>query len=98
MSLNCSGRSGKGICKTGCVGVREEDAAASTADFSCRGDGDQQSDRSTKRGGQGVVYPPPPSPAPAPRARSAEPPDVQQPHDPEGDRKNQKEPEHLSPG
>src|SRR6266849_3965716 len=91
MTLNCSGRSGKGICKTGCVGVREEDAAASTADFSCRGDGDQQSDRSTKRGGQGVLYPRPPTGVPARGARRAELPDVHQPDDREWGGKTQRD-------
>src|SRR5712671_533007 len=95
MTPNCSGRSGKGICKTGCFGVREEDAAASTADFSCRGDGDQQSDRSTKRGGEGVLYPRPPTGVPARGARRAELPDVHQPDDREWDGKTQRDREDV---
>src|SRR5665811_2069605 len=63
------------------IGVREKNAAASTADFSCRGDGDQQPDRSTKRGGQGVLPPRPLAGVPAPGAGRAEFPHVHQPDD-----------------
>src|ERR1017187_81985 len=79
----------KGICRAGCIEVREKNAAASTADFPRRGDGDQQPDRSTNGGGQGVLSPRSPAGVPARGARRAEFPYVHQPDDRRWDRETQ---------
>src|ERR1017187_1590968 len=76
----------KGICRPGCIEVREKNAAASTADFPRRGDGDQQPDRGTNGGGQGVLSPRSPAGVPARGARRAEFPYVHQPDDRRWDR------------
>src|ERR1017187_9172632 len=85
----------KGICRPGCIEVREKNAAASTADFPRRGDGDQQPDRGTNGGGQGVLSPRSPAGVSARRARRAELPHVHQPDDRRRDRKAQRDREDV---
>src|ERR1017187_8437476 len=72
---------GNGFAEGAAIGVRKKNAAASTADFSCRGDRDQQPDRSAKRGGQGVLSAWPLAGFPAGGARRSEFPHVHQPDD-----------------
>src|SRR5271156_3969799 len=81
----------KNSCGRGGSGTREKNAAASTADVPRWGDGDQQPDRGTDRGRQGILSPRSPAGVPARGARRAEFPYVHQPDDRRWDGKAQRD-------
>src|ERR1035438_2703061 len=83
------------ICKAGGNEVREKHAAVATANFSCRSDGDQQSDRSPKGVRQSVLSSWPFAGIPARGARRAEFPHVYQPDDCRRDGKTQRDSEDV---